>query len=149
MKVYKNKNNMVVIGDNNEKILFSYETEICKYNEEKQVLTLNGEWWNFSKNTAKHFKEFLNTYTNKIYETKKQFEKEIKFDTTIEQEDGEEKKAFLGLAKKYETAEDLDGAILSGIQSLVDLGWLNETQEKYIEKNFSKFFEEFQKRKEA
>lgn len=77
MKIIENKNNMVIMRDNVENLIFfSYQSHIAtydKFNNKLYISTL----WSYSQTTIKQFKNFVNNYTTFNYETKQQFEKEI------------------------------------------------------------------------
>lgn len=93
MRILENKNNLVIIKDARTEqdclrlyehktiTLFSYNTKIATLH----VMTeLNGlesyQWleltksWDYSRTTLKHFKNFINNYTQFRYTTKKGFE---------------------------------------------------------------------------
>ena len=83
MEILKNKNNILIIKNDNKVSLASYETLIAIFNETTKTLKLDATYWDYSKTTLKHLKEFINNYTCFNYETKKDFEKEIKNNDNI------------------------------------------------------------------
>ena len=78
MKILENKNNLVIMEDGVKNIqFFSYNQHIAtfdKYNKKLYISPL----WCYSQTTIKQFKNFINNYTCFNYDSKKQFEEEIK-----------------------------------------------------------------------
>lgn len=66
MKMLKNKNNMVVIEDNDNYYLFSYTTLIAKIcniiNNDSYGICLTNSW-NYSRTTLKHLYNFIGLYS--------------------------------------------------------------------------------------
>lgn len=85
MKIIENKNNLVILENENTIYFISYQTTICEYDREKRILKLNANYWDYSQTTLKQLKYFINNYTCFNYETKKQFEKEIETNENIEE----------------------------------------------------------------
>lgn len=85
MKIYENKNNMLIFSNENQTYFVSYQTTIASYNEETRKLKINVNYWDYSQTTLKQLKYFINNYTCFKYETKKEFEKEIENNDNIEQ----------------------------------------------------------------
>lgn len=74
-------NNQVVINDTRNNVIdfISYDTLIARYNLNTNKLTLNMNWWDYSKTTRTYFKEFINSYCNGYhYEDKKTFVNDYK-----------------------------------------------------------------------
>lgn len=77
MRILNNSNNMVVLKDNiNNLIFFSYKSHIATFDKYNNKLYINN-LWNYSQTTMKQFKNFINDYTTFYYESKKAFETEI------------------------------------------------------------------------
>ena len=57
-KFYKG-NPQIVVTDNNERILMSYDTPICLYDEHGHFIRL---WDDYSSTTMRHIKEFIFQY---------------------------------------------------------------------------------------
>ena len=69
--------------DQGLKVCFqSYKNRICEYRNGK--LYLNGDMWDYSNTTRKHFKQFINEYTPFTYEDKEQWIEFIKNSDKIE-----------------------------------------------------------------
>jgi hypothetical protein len=65
--------NQFIITSKNEVTFQSYNSKIATYNEDKKILILYGDLWDYSGTTRKHFKTFLNDFTPLKYENKNQF----------------------------------------------------------------------------
>ena len=62
----------------------SYTSDICYIVYQFNTLRLFGNMWDYSYTTRKYFKQFINEFTPYTYETKAQWEKEIKENDNIE-----------------------------------------------------------------
>lgn len=64
-------NNHMVIIDNDNVYFQSYDSIVCCYNSTTKKLTLtensNGQIWDYSNTTRKHFAHFINVWTNGNY----------------------------------------------------------------------------------
>ena len=67
-------NQFVINNEDGETVFQSYASKIATY---KNGVLFIGNKWDYSVTTLKYFKQFVNDFTCFIYETKKQFEKEI------------------------------------------------------------------------
>lgn len=83
MEILENKNNMSIIRDNVENLVFfSYTSEVATYDKYNNKLYLT-DLWNYSQTTLKQLKYFINNYTSFKYENKKIFENEINKNNNI------------------------------------------------------------------
>ena len=83
MKIIENKNNMIIMRDNVENLVFfSYQSHIATYDKYNSKLYITN-LWDYSQTTIKQFKNFINNYTTFNYETKQQFQKEIENNNNI------------------------------------------------------------------
>jgi hypothetical protein len=65
----------------------SYNSLICSFDfkdDKDNKLLLKGSMWDYSVTTRRYFKQFINEETPFTYETKAQWEKEIKNNDNIE-----------------------------------------------------------------
>lgn len=71
MKNNKTINNHMVIIDNDKVYFQSYDSIVCCYNSTTKKLTLtensNGQIWDYSNTTRKHFAHFINTWASGNY----------------------------------------------------------------------------------
>ena len=83
MKIIENKNNMIIMRDNIENLIFfSYQSHIATFDKYNKKLYLSS-LWSYSQTTLKQFKNFVNNYTCFYYDNKKQFEKELETNNDI------------------------------------------------------------------
>lgn len=77
--------NQYSIKIDNKIYFISYQTLIAYYDKNSCKLFLNGNWWDFSNTTRKHFKAWLNgLYVYNIkYIDKKSFIKEVQENDAI------------------------------------------------------------------
>ena len=75
---YKKPNNDCVV------CFQSYSTLICIYNSETKQMVVNWRYWDYSKTTLKHFKIFVNTFTQYEFINKLQFIRELRNNPLIE-----------------------------------------------------------------
>ncbi len=79
--------NQFIITDGFQIAFQSYKSLIATYDfTKKDFLQLNGDMWDYSVTTRRHFKSFINDYTPFTYECKAQWLKEIKTNDKIEVE---------------------------------------------------------------
>lgn len=67
------KANQVTIRTGNVRYFYSYDSPICAYDYDSQILYLNNDVWDYSNTTRKYFKEFLESYTSIDYDSKAKF----------------------------------------------------------------------------
>lgn len=90
MDILENKNNILIIKEKKQVFqdnlasdftiilkLYSYNTLVCYYDIENNNLILVKDIWRYSQTTNKHFKHFLDNYTNIIYKNRQDFIKAI------------------------------------------------------------------------
>jgi len=72
MKIHTLGKNQIVIEKDGEYTFFSYDTKIAEYSANCGVIEV-GSKWDYSKTTLKHFKQFIDNFTNMDYLSKGQF----------------------------------------------------------------------------
>lgn len=65
--------NHIVIEDSDVAVFYSYESFICYFDKNEEMLHLNSDMWDYSNTTRKYFKKFINDFTNLTYDTKAKF----------------------------------------------------------------------------
>lgn len=83
IKVEQLAKNQFMVSIDNQMSFKSYDSNIAEYDKVNGTLYLYGEMWNYSNTTRKYFKQFLETYTNIVYGTKKDFIKQIQENKNI------------------------------------------------------------------
>ena len=77
--------NQFLIRDGFQIAFQSYNSFIAMFNfMDKEYLSLNGDMWDYSNTTRRHFKSFINEHTSFEYVNKAQWLKEIENNKNIE-----------------------------------------------------------------